>query len=86
MVVQTGSKKQLMVFKPSKLLYTGDNPTVEHPLCVFGEPIEISFVLENPIKPPILFEDITLLWEFKKESGELFSNRTFFKNGGRIRK
>jgi tetratricopeptide (TPR) repeat protein len=84
MVVQSGSKKPVMVFKASRSLYTGENPTTEHPLCVFGEPIEISFVLENPIKPSILFEDVCLLWEFKKESGEMFSNRNFLRNGGEI--
>ncbi|CRL02155.1 CLUMA_CG015335, isoform A [Clunio marinus] len=81
-VAQTAARKPFMVFKPQRSLYSGDSPTNEHPLCVLGEPIHVAFVLENPIKPSILFENITLLWEFKKDSGELFSNRNFFTNGG----
>lgn len=81
MVSQVATKKPIMVFKPLRSLYSGDFPTNEHPLCIFGEPIHIAFVLENPIKPSILYENITLLWEFKKDTGELFSNRNFFQNG-----
>lgn len=80
MVSQT--KKPIMMFKPLRSLYSGEAPTNEHPLCVFGEPIRIAFVLQNPIRPSIIFEKVTLLWEFKKDTGELFSNRNFFKNGG----
>lgn len=80
---QVATKKPIMVFKPIRSLYSGEHPSNDHPLCVFGEPIHISFTLENPIKPSILFEHITLLWEFKKDNGELFSNRNFFKNGGK---
>lgn len=81
MLVQSATKKPIMMFKPFRSLFSGDAPTIEHPLCVFGEPIQIAFVLENPIKPSIVFENITLLWEFKKDTGELFTNRNFFKNG-----
>lgn len=84
MVTQSATKKPLMMFKPFRSLYSGDFPTNEHPLCIFGEPVHVAFVLENPIKPSIVFENITLLWEFKKDSGELFSNRNFFKNGGEL--
>lgn len=81
MVAQSATKKQIMVFKPSRALFSSELPTAEHPLSIFGEPIHIAFTLENPIKPSILFENVTLLWEFKKDSGELFSNRGFFKSG-----
>lgn len=84
MVSQSATMKPVMMFKPFRSLYSGDFPTNEHPLCIFGEPVHVAFVLENPIKPSILFESITLLWEFKKDSGELFSNRNFFKNGGEL--
>lgn len=40
----------------------------------FAEPIEISFTLENTIKPSITFEDINLLWTFTKENGEVETN------------
>ena len=56
MAVQSAAKKQIMIFKPSRSLFTGDSPTIEHPLSVLGEPIEISFMLENPIKPQIVFQ------------------------------
>lgn len=84
MLAQTAAKKPIMMFKPSKSLFCGETPSIEHPLCVFGEPIHFSYELENPIKPSVLFENVTLLWEFKKDTGELFSNRGFFKNGGRL--
>lgn len=83
MLVQSAAKKQIMMFKASRSLYCGETPSIEHPLCVYGEPIHMSYELENPIKPSILYENVTLLWEFKKDSGELFSNRGFFKNGGK---
>lgn len=83
MLAQTASGKPMMVFKPVRSLYSGEHPTSEHPLCVFGEPIHVAFMLENPIKPSITFENITLLWEFKKEDGKLFSNRNFFSSGGK---
>jgi hypothetical protein len=78
MLVQTAAKKQVMIFKPTKSLFTCEMPTVDHPLSVHGEPIDICFTLENTIKPPILFESINLLWEFKKESGEVCSNKVLF--------
>lgn len=43
------------------------------------EPIEISFALENTIKPSITFEDIHLLWEFTSENGDIFTNKNLFK-------
>lgn len=83
MLAQTATKKPIMMFKPSRSLYSAEMPSNEHPLCVHGEPIHIAFELENPIKPSIVFENVTLLWEFKKDTGELFSNRGSFKNGGK---
>lgn len=38
------------------------------------EPIEISFTLENTIKPSITFEEINLLWTFTKENGDVETN------------
>lgn len=48
--------------------------------CCHSEPIEISFALENTIKPAITFEDINLLWTFTNENGETFSNANLFKS------
>lgn len=80
-MVSTFTRKQpIMIFKPTKLLFTSEFPSVDHPMSVFGEPVNIAFILKNPIKPSIVFEKVTLLWEFKKDSGELFSNRNAFVN------
>lgn len=48
--------------------------------CSFAEPIEISFALENTIKPAITFEDINLLWTFTNSNGETFTNANLFKS------
>lgn len=48
--------------------------------CSCSEPIEISFALENTIKPAITFEDINLLWTFTNENGEIFTNANLFKS------
>lgn len=50
----------------------------------FVEPIEISFALENTIKPPITFDDINLLWTFTNQNGEVFTNGNLFKNDSGI--
>lgn len=44
------------------------------------EPIEISFALENTIKPSITFDEINLLWTFTNQNGETFTNKALFKN------
>lgn len=43
-------------------------------ILFFAEPIEISFTLENTIKPSITFEDINLLWTFTKDNGDVETN------------
>ncbi|XP_062542620.1 trafficking protein particle complex subunit 8 [Armigeres subalbatus] len=78
MLVQSASKKSIMIFKPSKSLFTQESHALENPRSVHGEPIEISFNLENAIKPPIAFESINILWEFRKETQEIYSNKPLF--------
>lgn len=51
---------------------------IEYFIQIISEPIEISFALENTIKPSITFEDIHLLWEFANENGEIFTNQNLF--------
>lgn len=83
MVSQYASPKPIMVFKPIRSLFSHEVPAIEHPLSVHGEPIEISFVLENSIKPKITFEDINILWEFTSEAGdEILANTSLFKVTG----
>lgn len=62
---------------PTKGIHFNSN----HSSLIFStEPIEISFALENAIKPSITFEDINLLWTFTNESGEVFTNLNLFQN------
>ncbi|XP_058458900.1 trafficking protein particle complex subunit 8 [Malaya genurostris] len=78
MLVQSASKKSIMIFKPSRALFTQESPTIDNPRSVHGEPIEIAFNLENTIKPPIVFEDVNVLWEFRKDSQDIYSNKPLF--------
>lgn len=63
--MQTASKRPVMIFKPVKNLFTNHSVHPEGPLAIHGEPIEISVTLENTIKIPITFSDISLLWSFR---------------------
>lgn len=72
MLVNTANPK-IMVFKPTKNLFTYENPSTEHPYSAHGEPIEIQVKIANVMKIPIMFSKINLLWEFKTEDG----NNTF---------
>lgn len=65
MCLQTASKRPVMIFKPVKNLFTNHSVHREGPLAIYGEPIEISVTLENTIKIPITFSDISLLWSFQ---------------------
>ncbi|XP_035788395.1 trafficking protein particle complex subunit 8-like [Anopheles albimanus] len=78
MLVQSASERPVMVFRASRSLFSSESPATENPRSVHGEPIEVAFSLENMIKPPILFENVNLLWEFRRESGEIFTNRPLF--------
>ena len=78
MLVQSAAERPVMVFRPSKSLFSTEAPATENPRSVHGEPIEVAFNLENTIKPAVLFENINLLWEFRRETGEIFSNRPLF--------
>lgn len=76
-----------MIFKSTRALFTSEMPTIESPLGVHGEPIDVSFTLENTIKPPITFEDVHLLWTFHADASDgsatVISNAPLFgANGG----
>lgn len=82
MCLQTASKRLVMVFKPVKNLFTSHSVHPEGPLAIHGEPMEISVMLENTIKIPITFSDISLLWTFQKTPDEAcISNEVLFKEG-----
>ena len=65
MCLQTASKRPVMIFKPVKNLFTSHSVHPEGPLAIHGEPVEISVTLENTIKIPITFSDISLQWTFQ---------------------
>lgn len=77
MVVQAASSKPI-VFKPSRCLFTSENPTTDNPLCIHGEPVEISVTVANTIKPSITFSDINIVWEFNTDDGGVISNKILF--------
>lgn len=70
MCLQTASKRPVMIFKPVKNLFTNHSVHPDGPLAIHGEPIEISVTLENTIKIPITFSDISLLWSFRAPDSE----------------
>lgn len=70
MCLQTASKRPVMIFKPVKNLFTNHSVHPDGPLAIHGEPIEISVTLENTIKIPITFSDISLLWSFRRPGSE----------------
>ncbi|XP_055625698.1 trafficking protein particle complex subunit 8 [Toxorhynchites rutilus septentrionalis] len=78
MLIQSASKKSIMIFKATKSLFTQESPATENPRSVNGEPIEVAVVLENAIKPPIVFECIHILWEFRTETQKIYSNKPLF--------
>uniref|UniRef100_A0A1B0CIG6 Putative er-golgi trafficking trapp i complex 85 kDa subunit n=1 Tax=Lutzomyia longipalpis TaxID=7200 RepID=A0A1B0CIG6_LUTLO len=80
MAAQMASKKPIMIFKPTRSLFTHETDNTTHPLAIHGEPIEISVTFENTIKIPIVFSDIHLLWRFKRsDTGEEMSNGHLFR-------
>ncbi|XP_055701320.1 trafficking protein particle complex subunit 8 isoform X2 [Phlebotomus papatasi] len=80
MAAQMAAKKQIMIFRPSRSLFTHETDNSMHPLAIHGEPIDISVTLENTIKIPIVFSDIHLLWRFRRaDSGEEMSNAHLFR-------
>uniref|UniRef100_T1GTT1 TPPC8 first Ig-like domain-containing protein n=1 Tax=Megaselia scalaris TaxID=36166 RepID=T1GTT1_MEGSC len=69
MLVNSANPK-VMVFKPTKNLFTYQNPTVENPLSAHGEPIEIQTKILNGLKTSIFFSNIDLIWELIPDNNE----------------
>lgn len=84
MVVQYASPKPIAIFKPIRSLFSHEQPGSENPLSIHGEPIEIRFMLENNIKPKIIFEQIHLLWKFTSDDGVTIDNSSMFKSNGKV--
>uniref|UniRef100_A0A1I8NQR6 Trafficking protein particle complex subunit 8 n=1 Tax=Stomoxys calcitrans TaxID=35570 RepID=A0A1I8NQR6_STOCA len=82
MLVTTASANKPQVFKPSRSLFTKENPTVDNPVAIQGEPIELSVTICNTIRCGILLSNVELLWRLKLENDEELSNMCLFENGG----
>ncbi|ALC44776.1 l-3-76BDm [Drosophila busckii] len=74
MLVITAASNKPFVFKPSRYLYTKQQPATEIPLGVQGEPIELSVALANSVRCPINLTDIDLLWRLTLDNEEVISN------------
>lgn len=74
MLVITAASNKPFVFKPSRYLYTKQQPATECPLAVQGEPIELAVTLSNSVKCAISLSDIDLLWRLTLDNEEVLSN------------
>ncbi|KAH8371336.1 hypothetical protein KR093_006982 [Drosophila rubida] len=74
MLVITAANNKPFVFKPSRYLYTKQQPATECPLAVQGEPIELAVTLSNSVRCPIALSDIDLLWRLTLDNEEVLSN------------
>lgn len=81
MIATTASNKPI-VFKPTKTLFTHENPSVDHPLAVHGEPIEVAVTISNAIKTSVTLADIDILWKLTLENEETLSNLSLYVEGG----
>ncbi|XP_005180658.1 trafficking protein particle complex subunit 8 [Musca domestica] len=82
MIVTTASANKPLVFKPSRSLFTKENPTLESPLAVQGEPIELSVTITNTIGCGIIFSNAELLWRLKLDNDEELNNMCLFESAG----
>ncbi|EDV40855.1 uncharacterized protein Dana_GF10721 [Drosophila ananassae] len=74
MLVITAANNKPFVFKPSRYLYTKQQPALETPVAVQGEPIELSVTLSNSVRCGIALTEIDLLWKLTLDNDEVLSN------------
>ncbi|XP_023179165.2 trafficking protein particle complex subunit 8 [Drosophila hydei] len=74
MLVITAASNKPFVFKPSRYLFTKQQPATESPLAVQGEPIELAVTLSNSVRCAITLSDIDLLWRLTLDNEEVLSN------------
>ncbi|XP_064545470.1 trafficking protein particle complex subunit 8 [Drosophila montana] len=74
MLVITAASNKPFVFKPSRYLYTKQQPATECPLAVQGEPIELAVTLSNSVRCPISLSEIDVLWRLTLDNEEVLSN------------
>ncbi|XP_068148703.1 LOW QUALITY PROTEIN: trafficking protein particle complex subunit 8 [Drosophila tropicalis] len=74
MLVITAASNKPFVFKPSRYLFTQQQPALDIPLAIQGEPIELAVSLANSVKCGVALTDIDLLWKLTLDNGEELSN------------
>ncbi|XP_067647513.1 trafficking protein particle complex subunit 8 [Eurosta solidaginis] len=80
MLVATADPKKAFAFKPTRFLFSKEQPAIENPLAVQGEPIEIAVTVFNTVKCSIALNGIDLLWRLQLENGEVLSNESLYNN------
>lgn len=70
MLVITAANNKPFVFKPSRYLYTKQQPALEVPVAVQGEPIELAVTLFNSVRCGIVLSEIDLLWKLTLDNSE----------------
>ncbi|KAI8041525.1 hypothetical protein M5D96_005790 [Drosophila gunungcola] len=74
MLVITAANNKPFVFKPSRYLFTKQQPALETPIAVQGEPIELAVTLSNSVRCGIALTEIDLLWKLTLDNEEVLSN------------
>ncbi|SPP76613.1 trafficking protein particle complex subunit 8 [Drosophila guanche] len=74
MLVITAASNKPFVFKPTRYLYTKQQPALETPVAVQGEPIELAVTLSNSVRCSIALSEIDLLWKLTLDNEEVLSN------------
>ncbi|XP_075159619.1 trafficking protein particle complex subunit 8 homolog l(3)76BDm [Haematobia irritans] len=83
MIVTTASAaNKPQVFKPSRSLFTKENPTIDNPIAIQGEPIELAVTIANTIRCGIILKNVELLWRLKLDNDEELSNICLFESLG----
>ncbi|KAH8367739.1 hypothetical protein KR084_002176 [Drosophila pseudotakahashii] len=78
MLVITAANNKPFVFKPSRYLYTKQQPALETPVAVQGEPIELAVTLSNGVRCGIALSEIDLLWKLTLDNEEVLSNACIY--------
>ncbi|XP_017072422.1 trafficking protein particle complex subunit 8 [Drosophila eugracilis] len=78
MLVITAANNKPFVFKPSRYLFTKQQPAMETPVAVQGEPIELAVTLSNSVRCGIALSEIDLLWKLTLDNQEVLSNACIY--------
>ncbi|XP_017042382.1 trafficking protein particle complex subunit 8 [Drosophila ficusphila] len=78
MLVITAANNKPFVFKPSRYLFTKQQPAMETPIAVQGEPIELAVTLSNSVRCGIVLSEIDILWKLTLDNEEVLSNACIY--------